>query len=265
MSNGAIIRFINRNRDNIHLVVCSNPFRRHGRGGSKSLLQLFGYSGVRFSLFLGYNFIFFPLLLKVNYLLSKLTGRSSDCISIKEYCQRHGITCQSSDDVNDRKFVDSLQERDIDLIITSFFDQILGPEIIRVPRQACLNVHPGLLPECRGVFPEFHTAAGKCSDFGFTIHAIDDATIDTGRILLTGNVAMVGVHSLLALGRRLLTEGLSALEKILTDLNGSLEQARIQDAGHYYSFPSKADIREIKRRGFVLMGAKDIVEDISRV
>ena len=265
MSNGAVIRFLNRNRDNIRTVIASNPFRRHGVGGSKRVLRQFRHSGVRFSLFLAYSFFFFPLLLKANNLLCKLMGRASDFIPIKAYCRRAAIDYHPSDDVNDRQLVRLLRERDIDLIITCFFDQILGSEIISVPRQACLNVHPGLLPECRGVFPEFHTAAGKCTDFGFTIHAIDDAAIDTGRVLLKRKVVMSGCNSLLAISRRLLAEGLAALEEVLTDLNGRLEQAKVQGAGNYYSFPTQADVLQIKRSGFVFMGAKDIVEDISRV
>ena len=264
LSNAAVSRFIKLHTDAVRLVIVSNPFRKHGGGGSKNLLQLVRHSGIRFSWFLAYSFLFFPLLLQANYLLCRIFGRTSNFIPIKQHCQRYAIACHRKHDVNDGQTIRLLHELDIDLIITCFFDQIIGDEIIRIPHKACVNVHPGLLPECRGVFPEIHTAAGKCADFGITIHTIDNATIDTGRVLLKRNISMSGRYSMLATGRRLLAEGLAAVEEVLADVSGSLEKSMEQGAGNYFSYPSKADIRDLNRQGYVLMTMKDITSDISR-
>ena len=191
-------------------------------------------------------------------------GKSSDFIPIKQHCQRYDIGYRLCNDINDGAMIELLRELDVDLIITCFFDQILGTEIIGVPRRACLNIHPGMLPECRGVFPEFHTAAGKCTEFGITIHTVDDGTIDTGRVLLKRIIDTSGCESMLAIGRQLLKEGMAALEGVLADLNNRLEQSTAQGTGKYYSFPSYEDIKNINRNGYGLISVKEIIGDFSR-
>ena len=265
MSNDAVNRFITQHRDTIKLVIASNPFRKHGGGSGKRLSQQLRHSGIRFFLFLAYSFFLFPLLLKTNYVLCRLLGRTSDLIPIKKHSQHYDIACQSSDDVNDGQLEQLLRDHNIDLLITCFFDQILHPAIIKAPHIACLNIHPGLLPECRGVFPEFHTAAGKCPAFGITIHMIDDATIDSGRILLKKNIDRLDRRSMLAIGRELLTEGLGALDEVLADWDNRLGLAESQGAGNYYSFPSRADIGKLTKAGYALIRIEDILTDIIQV
>ena len=173
-------------------------------------------------------------------------------LSVKEQCKLYNIPYRSSDNINSIPIHRLLEEHAIDLAVTCFFDQILDNNFVKVPRRACLNVHPGILPPCRGLFPEIHTAAGKYTDFGVTIHLIEDAGIDTGRILLTRSVKADGMKSLLAIGRKILVEGLTALEEILPDIDTYLASARVQDDGIYYSYPDREDIRKLEEAGYSL-------------
>ena len=183
---------------------------------------------------------------------SKLVGGKCRILSIREQCRLYNIQYRCCDNINDSQIFRVLEDQGVELIISCFFDQILSNEIVKIPLKSCLNIHPGILPACRGVFPEFHTAAGKFTDFGFTIHRIDDASIDTGRILLTRIVNVNGMKNMLMVGRKILSEGLTALTDILPEIDSHLKNARPQGDGNYYSHPDRADIRKLEDAGFTL-------------
>ena len=252
ISNQAINGFIKKHHDRLGLVIVSNPMGSRRGGSIGQFIQLYRHSGLKFALYLTYCFFVFPLILAGDFLISELLGRTGEKLSIKQQCKLYNIPYKSSDNINSRQISRLLEELGIDLIISCFFDQILHDEIIKLPGLVCLNMHPGILPGCRGVFPEFHTAAGKYPAFGITIHRIDDASIDTGRILLAKTVDVNGMKSMLAIGRKLLTEGLTAMDEILPDIESRLANAKSQGEGNYYSYPSREDIRKLEDAGFTL-------------
>lgn len=251
LTSQAVNHFIESHHNQLGLVVVSNATSNKRGGSIKQFLHLYRRSGMKFSLFLTYGFFLYPLFIAAGAFFNNLLGRKSRVLPLQDLCRRYNIPYRRCDDINDGQINQVLNEQGIDLIITCFFDQILTAATIKLPRVACLNIHPGVLPACRGVFPEVHTAAGKYPDFGFTIHLIDDPGIDTGRILRIGTVR-VNNRNMLEIGRRLLAEGLTALEPILTDIDTYLADARTQGEGTYYSYPVREDIRQLESAGYTL-------------
>ncbi|TET42870.1 MAG: methionyl-tRNA formyltransferase [Dehalococcoidia bacterium] len=78
--------------------------------------------------------------------------------------------------------VEKLASFQPELIVVAAFGAILPPEVLSLPRFACLNVHPSLLPRHRGPSPVANTIL--CGDelTGVTIMLMD-AGMDTGPIL----------------------------------------------------------------------------------
>ena len=252
ISNQAINDFIDRHRGQVAQVIVSNPMSRRRGGSIGQFLRLNKHSGLKFSLFLSYCFFIFPLYIAARFLAGKLTAGKGGILSIKEQCRMCNIEYIVSDNINSPRISRLLEEQEIELIVTCFFDQILGSDIIGIPGLTCLNIHPGILPACRGVFPEIHTAAGKYHDFGFTIHCIDDMSIDTGRILLTRVIKVGEMKGMLAIGQKLLMEGLLALTEILPDIEIHLANAQSQEEGNYFSYPDREDIRKLEDAGYFL-------------
>ena len=250
LTNQAINTFIDSHHDQVALVIVSNPMRNQRGGSIGQFIHLYQRSGLKFTFYLTYCFFLFPLIRAAGFLVAKLLNSEDAMLSIREQCKQYKVPYRSSNDINNKQVIQLLEEHGIELVVTCFFDQILGDEIIKVPGLVCLNVHPGILPGCRGVFPEFHTAAGKYPDFGFTIHRIDDASIDTGRILLTKTVDVHGMKSMLTIGRKLLAEGLTALEEILPEIESHLQNVKSQGDGNYYSYPVREDIRKLEAAGY---------------
>src|SRR5690242_6006108 len=69
-----------------------------------------------------------------------------------------------------------------DLICVSCFSLCLPPEVLRLPRLGCVNLHPSPLPDNRGPDPLFWTLQRGDPSTGVTVHVMD-AGFDTGPIL----------------------------------------------------------------------------------
>jgi len=76
-----------------------------------------------------------------------------------------------------------------ELIIVAAFGAILPPEVLSLPRFACLNMHPSLLPRHRGPSPVANTILCGDERTGVTIMLMD-AGLDTGPILAQEKVGV---------------------------------------------------------------------------
>ena len=122
-------------------------------------------------------------------------------LSPKQLAQKYGLQIESVPDVNDPAFIQTLaDDKDLFAAISIRCFQIFGPEIVDVirakdPRDLFLNLHPGMLPEYRGVM----STAWRMKDiqekndserlYGCTLHKVEPGKqgkyvgIDTGRIV----------------------------------------------------------------------------------
>jgi methionyl-tRNA formyltransferase len=69
-----------------------------------------------------------------------------------------------------------------DLIVVAAFGQILPPEVVRLPKHGCLNVHASLLPRHRGASPIAGALLAGDAETGVTIMLMDEG-LDTGPML----------------------------------------------------------------------------------
>ena len=70
---------------------------------------------------------------------------------------------------------------DSDLIFLLWWPSIIPKEVVDIPRIGIVNMHPSILPYCRGRDPYFWSIVDG-TPFGLTIHFIDES-IDTGDII----------------------------------------------------------------------------------
>jgi methionyl-tRNA formyltransferase len=77
-----------------------------------------------------------------------------------------------------------------DLIVTMAYGQILPRGILQLPKVACLNVHPSLLPRHRGASPIHATLLCGDMETGITITYMS-SQLDSGDILLKESLAVL--------------------------------------------------------------------------
>lgn len=88
---------------------------------------------------------------------------------------------------NSKKFIKEIKKLNPDVILVGSWGEILKKEIINLPKIACINCHPSLLPKHRGSNPYASAVRNGETKTGVTFHLINEG-IDTGEILLQKEV-----------------------------------------------------------------------------
>jgi len=115
-----------------------------------------------------------------------------------------------------------------ELIVVAAFGSILPPEVLSLPKFACLNVHPSLLPRHRGPSPVANTIL--CGDelTGVTIMLMDTG-LDTGPVLAQEKVGISFTDTAGSLGAKLADVGAGLLPQTLRRWLGGELKPQAQD------------------------------------
>jgi methionyl-tRNA formyltransferase len=100
-----------------------------------------------------------------------------------DFAKSHDIKLFIEKNVNSNNFLKKIDGCKLDLIVSMSFDQIFKKEIINLPRFKSINCHAGKLPFYRGRNVLNWVLINDESEFGITVHFIDEG-IDTGDIIL---------------------------------------------------------------------------------
>ena len=130
------------------------------------------------------------------------------------------------------------------------FDQILKKDAIEVPKVAALNMHPGLLPNYRGLWPEFWAQYHGEKKSGITIHRLVEK-IDAGEVVAVSEFEMKKEESKQALGLRGAHYGARLLTKVLRRMKrgARLRPLKRTGKGKYFSLPAKKHLEQYFARG----------------
>ena len=120
-------------------------------------------------------------------------------------------------DANAEAFSRCLAGYDPDVVVMASFDQILKAHTLAIPRRGWLNIHPSLLPRHRGPEPIYWTIANGDPEAGISVH-LTVPRIDAGPILAQRRIAVSANDTAGTLARRLVAEGLPALDETLAAL-----------------------------------------------
>lgn len=146
-----------------------------------------------------------------------------------------------------------------DLVISIRYSVILRSAVLAIPKHGVINLHSGLLPEYRGVMATFWALLNGEQHIGSTLHYIDDASIDTGRIIACSSMPVQPERSywwhMLALYDGGCKTILDAVGQIA---GGQLPQTQAQKGkGNYYSFPEHEHLSAFEEKGLKLFDDDD--------
>ncbi len=85
--------------------------------------------------------------------------------------------------------VDLVKREAVDVVVVSFFNQLLKPAFLRAAPLGVVNLHPSLLPSYRGPAPLFWTFRDGVAETGLTLHQVAPGE-DDGDVLLQEAVAL---------------------------------------------------------------------------
>jgi methionyl-tRNA formyltransferase len=162
-------------------------------------------------------------------------GRQVAFPPVKRLALEHGIPVIQAQTLKSSEVLEKLASLQPELIIVAAFGYVLPPAVLSLPKFACLNVHPSLLPRHRGPSPVANTIL--CGDelSGVTIMLMDSG-MDTGPILAQEKVGISFMDTTGSLSSRLADVGAKLLlETLPVWLGGKLEPQAQDESQATYS------------------------------
>jgi methionyl-tRNA formyltransferase len=102
--------------------------------------------------------------------------------SVEKLAAGHGIPLHLTERV-DAQTIDLVKRAEPDVIVVNSWYTWMPPELYNLPPHGTLNLHDSLLPKFTGFSPVLWALISGESEFGLTIHRMDDG-LDTGDILI---------------------------------------------------------------------------------
>ena len=202
--------------------------------------------GVRGTLINGFEF--------ARYKLLDLVGRVTDLeglYSVRGALSQHQIPEHTPESINESDFLDELQKRNVDLVISIACPQIVRKELLKLPRHGVINIHGALLPKYRGKLPSFWVLANGEKRTGVTVHYMNEK-LDDGAIIVQREVPISADDTLHSLGlKSKVGYGASALaEAVKLIMDGDVETLpNDKEEATYFSFPTDEAIARFRERG----------------
>jgi len=142
--------------------------------------------------------------------------------------------------------IEWLKNLNIDVVFICDFPLILPKEFF-TKFSYCINIHPSLLPSYKGPNPIFWGLLDNNSEFGITLHLIDEG-IDTGDIICQRAIRKP-IFPLSIMVEMKLAKMLPKLIKhTIEQIQSDNLHTRKQEGGFYLSFPTLANRRIRKQR-----------------
>ena len=101
--------------------------------------------------------------------------------SIHDVATQHDIPVFEPPSI-DRRCIEFVHDLAPELIVSTYYRNILPAALLEIPPLGCINVHPGRLPYYRGPIPTFWALVNGETSCAVTLHVMD-AGVDTGPII----------------------------------------------------------------------------------
>lgn len=153
-----------------------------------------------------------------------------------------------------------------DLYISVRFGRIFKGSWLTIAPLGILNLHSGLLPEYRGVLATFWTLLQQRSEYGCTLHWINDASIDTGLTIETVRLPVMPGKSLFSHIASLYEPGATAIARAIKQLatGQSLASEVKQGKPQYFSYPKAEDCQRFLSQGGCVIDYADYSRLLNR-
>ena len=142
--------------------------------------------------------------------------------------------------------------------MSAFFNQRIDEPLARLPRYGAVNIHPSPLPDFRGVDPVFYAKLQHHTELGVSVHRIT-AEFDAGEILAGETRAAEPDESVWWTTGRLYDRGGEMLVDALDALAGGATGTPQPAGGRYDSWPTSAQVTELRRQGGKLVAMHDFL------
>jgi methionyl-tRNA formyltransferase len=238
-----------------HVAVIKVPLVLKGKSQAETARRIVPRLSRRF--LIG-KLVEFGVLLAVT-LVPKILRRGAVFRRLRRIARRHSLPFLKTANVMSEETLGFIRAQEPDVVVT-MVHQILKRPLIEIPRHGIVNLHPGVLPDFRGIQPYFWELSEGAARAGATLHLIEDETIDTGGVLAEASYATWPGLSVQL--NYFLTSQVAGhvLPRCLEELVSGRLEPRPQDPGEgaYYRWPDSAAFDRLEARGHRLLGWRDL-------
>ena len=190
------------------------------------------------------------LRLCARYVRATLDDRRGVPRSVEAVAARHGVPLRALPTINDARYLRTLRERDVDVLLSVAAPEIFRSEALRAA-PVVLNVHNGRLPDYRGMMPTFWALLEGEEQVVITVHEMADR-LDAGAVVAEFEVPVAPTDSAFDVSRNAKAEAgrrvAALLSSLGTDRWPAPRSIDIAD-GRYHGFPTRADARRLRAAG----------------
>ncbi|PZQ45432.1 MAG: hypothetical protein DI551_07350 [Micavibrio aeruginosavorus] len=179
----------------------------------------------------------------------------------------HGIRVETVANVNDPEFIEELRnEPNLAGAISIRSFQIFKQPLIDIlhDKGFFLNLHPGILPQYRGVMSTFRMMAAGETSYGWTLHKVAEE-IDAGEILWMKARPLDPSKSGYALNINMAAIGAQSVMQALKEVElgnvliGSSQKAR---QSRYYTYPTESELKSWQKKGIHLIDPDEVINTL---
>jgi len=150
-------------------------------------------------------------------------GRKLESPAVKRWAEQCSVEVLQPDKCKDAGFLEHMRALKPDLGLVFAFGQLLPKELLDIPTQGFINIHPSLLPKYRGAAPIQWTLINGDEETGATILRVTPK-LDDGDMLLQESTKVDPQENAVELGERLAHLGAKLAARALDLLeNGQAE------------------------------------------
>lgn len=230
----------------IKAIVISKPMGK--QSVIKLARQMYNFYGFYYFFKTGLKYVYIKLMAK------KPVGRIKSGIvpktyTLKQLAKTYNINVIERSDLNSKDFLSFIKQYDADLFISVASPVIFKEDLITIPKLNCINIHNAPLPNYRGMLPSFWQMYHDEKEAGITIHQIEKG-IDTGDIITQHFVPIEYGETLNNLMIKTKKKNAWMIMDIIEDFrNGMIQYKKMEGKGSYFTFPSRKDAKEFRKRG----------------
>ena len=167
-----------------------------------------------------------------------------------QLAKKNEIPLHDIENINNSNSIQLLKNLNPDIILSLYFNQILKKEVLCIAKKANLNMHPGLLPKYKGLWPNFWKLLNKEKYAGVSIHHIT-RKIDDGDVIAQKKYPIKKTDTNFGLIMKSAIVGSQLLVATLKKLKTGIHIPKLKLKGKpvYYSLPQKHNFKTFYARG----------------
>ena len=213
---------------------------------NKKLMFLRGFGILQF-VKMGFVQLFYRLLDIVDFFPFKKFIQHPRSLSSAAF--RCGANFKEISNPNEPRFLDELDSKNLDLIISFSAPCIFKKRLLEIPKNGCINLHCSLLPNYAGLLPSFWTLFHDEKVIGATVHYMD-SKIDNGDILGQAKITMPSLPTIFKVIQ--LTKDLGGdlvCDVIKNLIKKNLPRKNNTSKGSYFTWPTIQQMKNFKMDG----------------